>query len=89
MHHTLCINMRSFVMQRIDTPMLPTKFMFLKYLLIDLDTEWSSFPSYDYFSLASFLDASPLLETFILNVRPVLFIPSHKDIWSLCCIVKH
>ncbi|KAK3122555.1 hypothetical protein QOZ80_8AG0615210 [Eleusine coracana subsp. coracana] len=51
-----------------DTPMLPTKFMFLKYLCINLVCGLCVSPSYDYFSLASFLDASPSLETLILDV---------------------
>ncbi|GJN12623.1 hypothetical protein PR202_ga30916 [Eleusine coracana subsp. coracana] len=54
--------------ERVNTPILPTKFMFLKYLSIYLDTDWSFCPSYDHFSLASFLDASPSLETLILDV---------------------
>ncbi|GJN39864.1 hypothetical protein PR202_gb29012 [Eleusine coracana subsp. coracana] len=44
--------------ERVNTPLLPTKFMFLKYLSIYLDTtDWSFCPSYDHFSLASFLDS--------------------------------
>lgn len=55
--------------ERVDTPMLPTKFMFLKYLSIYMVITGASFcPSYDYFSLVSFLDASPLLETLTLDV---------------------
>ncbi|KAK3122553.1 hypothetical protein QOZ80_8AG0615160 [Eleusine coracana subsp. coracana] len=54
--------------ERVDTPMLPTKFMFLKYLRIYMVTGGSFCPSYDYFSLVSFLDASPLLETLTLDV---------------------
>ncbi|KAK3120852.1 hypothetical protein QOZ80_8BG0642620 [Eleusine coracana subsp. coracana] len=54
--------------ERVDTPMLPTKFMFLKYLRIYMVTGGSFCPSYDYFSLVSFLDASPLLETLKLDV---------------------
>ncbi|CAL5009633.1 unnamed protein product [Urochloa decumbens] len=51
--------------QRVNTPMLPTKFLFLKHLSISL--KFTS-PSYDYFSLVSFLDASPSLKTWLLDV---------------------
>nr|CAB3479694.1 unnamed protein product [Digitaria exilis] len=47
----------------VDTPMLPTKFLNLKHLTIQI---WSS--SYDYFSLVSFLDASPYLVNWNLDV---------------------
>ncbi|CAL5004504.1 unnamed protein product [Urochloa decumbens] len=50
----------------VKTPMLPTKFLCLKHLNICL-THAESFP-YDYFSLVSFLDASPSLETLSLDV---------------------
>ncbi|KAJ1263643.1 hypothetical protein BS78_09G201300, partial [Paspalum vaginatum] len=50
--------------ERVDTPMLPTKFLFLKWLAISLQLN----SSYDYFSLVSFLDASPSLETLSLDV---------------------
>ena len=53
-------------MQMVDTPMLPSKFFYLKCLTIDL--AWRLSPAYDYFSLISFLDASPSLETFCLEV---------------------
>ncbi|CAL4996360.1 unnamed protein product [Urochloa decumbens] len=49
--------------ERVGTPMLPTKFLFLKHLSICLKCL-----SYDYFSLISFLDASPSLETLLLDV---------------------
>ncbi|KAF8685350.1 hypothetical protein HU200_043972 [Digitaria exilis] len=49
----------------VNTPMLPTKFLYLKHLTIYL----GSGPSpYDYFSLVSFLEASPSLETLSLDV---------------------
>ncbi|CAL5004469.1 unnamed protein product [Urochloa decumbens] len=51
--------------QRVNTPMLPTKFLFLKHLSISLK---STNPSYDYFSLVSFLDGSPSLKTWLLDV---------------------
>ncbi|KAF8768793.1 hypothetical protein HU200_007353 [Digitaria exilis] len=44
----------------VNTPMLPTKFLNLKHLIIQVNGETLS-PSYDYFSLVSFLDASPSL----------------------------
>lgn len=50
--------------EMVDTPMLPTKFAFLRWLFISLRTK----ARYDYFSLVSFLDASPSLETWLLDV---------------------
>uniref|UniRef100_J3MYX5 At1g61320/AtMIF1 LRR domain-containing protein n=2 Tax=Oryza brachyantha TaxID=4533 RepID=J3MYX5_ORYBR len=50
-----------------DTPLLPTKFLHLKHLTISLSA-WTFSPNYDYFSLVSYLDASPLLEVFILAI---------------------
>uniref|UniRef100_A0A0E0IFK1 At1g61320/AtMIF1 LRR domain-containing protein n=1 Tax=Oryza nivara TaxID=4536 RepID=A0A0E0IFK1_ORYNI len=52
----------------VNTPMLPTKFLYLKHLTISVSSAASFNTSYDYFSLVSFLDASPSLETLILNV---------------------
>ncbi|XP_062192658.1 uncharacterized protein LOC133896151 [Phragmites australis] len=52
----------------VNTPMLPTKFLFLKRLTISLVTGCTFCPYYDYFTLVSFLDASPSLETLILDV---------------------
>jgi hypothetical protein len=46
----------------VNTPMVPSKFYHLKYLSIALGGQ-----TYDYLSLVSFFDASPFLETFILN----------------------
>ncbi|WVZ95428.1 hypothetical protein U9M48_041195, partial [Paspalum notatum var. saurae] len=51
--------------EKVNTPMLPTKFMFLKWLFISVPSPSSS---YDHFSLAYFLDASPSLETWLLDV---------------------
>uniref|UniRef100_A0A0A9A3Z9 At1g61320/AtMIF1 LRR domain-containing protein n=1 Tax=Arundo donax TaxID=35708 RepID=A0A0A9A3Z9_ARUDO len=51
----------------VNTPMLPTKFLYLKHLTVRLIGLPFS-PSYDYFSLVSFLDASPSLETLIMDV---------------------
>ncbi|KAM3276355.1 hypothetical protein ACQJBY_044631 [Aegilops geniculata] len=53
--------------EMVDTPMLPSKFLHLKYLSVSLCTVTFS-PAYDYCSLISFFDASPSLETFFLNV---------------------
>ncbi|CAL5020652.1 unnamed protein product [Urochloa decumbens] len=51
--------------ETVNTPMVPSKFLHLKFLTIVLGGQ-----TYDIFSLVSFLCASPSLETFILNVRP-------------------
>ncbi|KAK3121088.1 hypothetical protein QOZ80_8BG0645870 [Eleusine coracana subsp. coracana] len=72
--------------ESVDTPMLPTKFMFLKYLCIYLITDWSFCPTYDYFSLASFLDASPSLETLILDVTQHRM--KHKSVFSNSCQLR-
>ncbi|XP_048527817.1 uncharacterized protein LOC125507206 [Triticum urartu] len=53
-----------FFMQMVTTPMIGSKFSFLKHLTVVLAAP----PAYDYCSLISFFDASPSLETFILNV---------------------
>ncbi|KAJ1264381.1 hypothetical protein BS78_09G258800 [Paspalum vaginatum] len=52
----------------VNTPMLPTKFLYLKHLTIAVTSGAAFSPSYDYFSLVSFLDASPSLETLFLDV---------------------
>lgn len=57
--------------ERVNTPMVANKFLHLKYLdigLADDDDDETAFRAYDYLSLVSFLDASPVLETFILSV---------------------
>ena len=54
----------------IDTPVLPSKFFHLKYLSVDLSALAFS-PTYDYCSLISFFDASPSLETLVVNVSPL------------------
>ncbi|RCV07501.1 hypothetical protein SETIT_1G249900v2 [Setaria italica] len=51
--------------ETVNTPMVPSKFLHLKFLTITLGGQ-----TYDVFSLVSFFYASPSLETFILNVRP-------------------
>lgn len=75
----------TYVVQVVNTPMLPTKFLYLKNLIIYITSGTSFSPSYDYFSLVSFLDASPFLETLILDVRHYSFTPSYKDatVWTL------
>nr|ACG46086.1 F-box domain containing protein [Zea mays] len=62
---TLVINSFDWV---VDAPMLPTKFLCLKHLTVRLSSGTTITQAFDYFSLVSFLDASPSLETFILNV---------------------
>ncbi|XP_062223740.1 uncharacterized protein LOC133922425 [Phragmites australis] len=57
----------SSISERINTPVVAAKFLHLKYLEFFLDGDLS--PGYDYLSLVSFLDASPVLETFILGVN--------------------
>ncbi|KAL6640681.1 hypothetical protein ACP70R_021804 [Stipagrostis hirtigluma subsp. patula] len=58
--------------ERACTPVLHSKFLYLKHLIIHLsETGTPSSPAYDYFSLASFLGAAPSLETFGLNVYQV------------------
>jgi hypothetical protein len=53
--------------EMVDTPMLPTKLLYLKHLTISLFA-WTFSRAYDYFSLVSFFDASPLLEVFVLDI---------------------
>ncbi|VAI19226.1 unnamed protein product [Triticum turgidum subsp. durum] len=58
---------KSLICMMIDTPVLPSKFLHLKHLNVDLST--LTFPStYDYCSLISLFDASPSLETLVMNV---------------------
>uniref|UniRef100_A0A453CQR7 Uncharacterized protein n=2 Tax=Aegilops tauschii subsp. strangulata TaxID=200361 RepID=A0A453CQR7_AEGTS len=53
----------------VNTPMLPDKLLHLKSLKIVLNGSGPCSPVYDTFSLASFLDASPALESFILRIE--------------------
>ncbi|RLN43138.1 hypothetical protein C2845_PM01G22090 [Panicum miliaceum] len=53
----------------VDAPMLPTKFLCLKHLTIYLVSGSTVSRPYDHFSLVSFLEAAPFLQTLILNVR--------------------
>ena len=57
-------------MQKVNTPMVADKFLAIKHLNIHLgeDDDDAVTPTYDYLSLASFLDACPVLESFILSV---------------------
>uniref|UniRef100_A0A0E0KVI8 F-box domain-containing protein n=1 Tax=Oryza punctata TaxID=4537 RepID=A0A0E0KVI8_ORYPU len=55
--------------EMISTPMVPIKFLHLKLLEIYLSELLAFPPNYDFFSLVSFLDGSPALETFILHVE--------------------
>uniref|UniRef100_A0A0E0N8L3 At1g61320/AtMIF1 LRR domain-containing protein n=1 Tax=Oryza rufipogon TaxID=4529 RepID=A0A0E0N8L3_ORYRU len=52
--------------EAVNIPMLPTKFLCLKHLTIQIARGTFS-PSYDYFFLVSFLHASPSLETLYLD----------------------
>uniref|UniRef100_R7W534 At1g61320/AtMIF1 LRR domain-containing protein n=1 Tax=Aegilops tauschii TaxID=37682 RepID=R7W534_AEGTA len=54
--------------EMISTPTLSRRFLHLKYLHISLIGNEAISPDYDYLSLVSFLEASPRLETFILEV---------------------
>ncbi|EMS60084.1 hypothetical protein TRIUR3_23999 [Triticum urartu] len=60
----------------VNTPMLPAKFIHLKHLNIQI-TE-----SDDYFHLASFLDASPSLETLFLDVSKDKEYVDHESIFG-------
>ncbi|KQK19986.1 hypothetical protein BRADI_1g51680v3 [Brachypodium distachyon] len=50
--------------ETVNTPVMPSKFLHLKWLSISLSGRGQA---YDIFSLSSFFDASPFLETFKLN----------------------
>ncbi|XP_073356988.1 uncharacterized protein [Aegilops tauschii subsp. strangulata] len=52
----------------VDAPMLRTKFLYLKHLTIVFRLGPNGARAYDYFSLVSFLNASPSLETLTLDV---------------------
>ncbi|XP_015691328.2 uncharacterized protein LOC102705593 [Oryza brachyantha] len=57
------------VNEGVNTPTVAAKFLHLKHLKIYLEADEALPPEYDYMSLVSFLDASPVLETFILSVQ--------------------
>jgi len=69
--------------------MLSSKFFYLNHLSIDISSALSFSSSYDYFSLVSFLDASPCLETLILDVRPILLIPFHPILQRYLVTLTH
>ncbi|XP_004974300.1 uncharacterized protein LOC101782611 [Setaria italica] len=77
--HPLTCRENSYGHLVVNTPMLPTKFLYLKHLSIDMGSGLSFSPAYDYFSLVSFLDASPSLETLTLNVRRMLISQHSMD----------
>uniref|UniRef100_A0A0D9VA63 Uncharacterized protein n=1 Tax=Leersia perrieri TaxID=77586 RepID=A0A0D9VA63_9ORYZ len=58
----------SSVNEGINTPTVAAKFLHLQRLEICLEADKAMPPEYDYLSLVSFLEASPVLETFILSV---------------------
>ncbi|CAL5023282.1 unnamed protein product [Urochloa decumbens] len=62
--------------EMVNTPTIAARFHHLNYLEIYLDA--GLFPEYDFLSLGSFLDASPVLETFILS-RAMKFDPVLED----------
>jgi hypothetical protein len=68
-----------------STPSVPGKFHYLKHLDIHLEVLLSEAfsPNYDYFSLAHFLDACPILETFSLEVSHFIL---HICMYYLRCI---
>ncbi|OEL36030.1 hypothetical protein BAE44_0002964 [Dichanthelium oligosanthes] len=66
-----------FQSRMVNTPMAPSRFLHLKHLSIDLIGVNLS-PEYDYFLLASFIDASPSLRTFSLNAPLTLMM--HESI---------
>ncbi|RLM50097.1 hypothetical protein C2845_PMPSC048710 [Panicum miliaceum] len=55
--------------ETVNTPMAPGKFLHLKYLEILLSGNLIFSPSYDFFSLISFINASPALESFVLRLK--------------------
>ncbi|CAL4987808.1 unnamed protein product [Urochloa decumbens] len=55
--------------EKVMTPMMPSKFLHLKYLNIYLVDVQEQLHRQDYYCLVSFLEASPALETFILRVQ--------------------
>uniref|UniRef100_A0A0A9B599 F-box domain-containing protein n=1 Tax=Arundo donax TaxID=35708 RepID=A0A0A9B599_ARUDO len=70
----------------VSTPMLQAKFFYLKHLTICMRSGTFS-PSYDYFSLVSFLDASPSLETLILDVSQEHM--EHESVFGQSSHLRH
>ncbi|CAL5004471.1 unnamed protein product [Urochloa decumbens] len=64
----------------VDAPTLPSKFLYLKHLRIRLISVSDISRPYDYFSLVSFLEASPSLETLILDVTALRM--AHESIFA-------
>jgi hypothetical protein len=64
--------------------MVPGKFLHLKSLDITLSGKSIFSPSYDFFSLISFMDASPALESFALCVSPIYPLEPFYDIKPRC-----
>ncbi|CAL5009614.1 unnamed protein product [Urochloa decumbens] len=64
----------------VDAPMLHTKFLYLKHLTICLISGSTISRPYNYFSLVSFLEASPSLETLILDVIALRM--AHESIFA-------
>ncbi|KAF8652195.1 hypothetical protein HU200_062927 [Digitaria exilis] len=55
--------------ETVNTPMVPGKFLHLKYLDILLSGKMIFSPSYDFFSLISFISGSPAFESFVLRLK--------------------
>jgi hypothetical protein len=62
--------------QKVNTPIVADKFLHVKHLNIYLgdDYDGAVTPSYNYLSLAWFLDACPVLESFVLSVSFLLML---------------
>jgi len=61
------LGIREIFLQVPNTPLVSKTFLHLKYLSITL-SEGAFSPYYDRFSVVSFLDAAPSLETLLLGV---------------------
>jgi hypothetical protein len=71
-------------MQKLITPMLAVKFLYLRNLQITLgDGDIRRGFSYDYFSIVYFLDACPVLENFVLCVSN-FFLQLAKTLSCIC-----
>ncbi|GJM86717.1 hypothetical protein PR202_ga02604 [Eleusine coracana subsp. coracana] len=69
--------------EMVSTPMAPSRFLHLSFLRVALGGL-----NFDYLSLISFLDASPSLETFILEERKVRLLV-FEDLSDLRILPKH
>ncbi|TKW06092.1 hypothetical protein SEVIR_7G219200v4 [Setaria viridis] len=72
--------------EMVNTPVVANKFFHLKYLEINLCGAFKAFSPYDYFSLVSFLDVSPVLETFILSVQQ--FVMKHDSVFEYASYMR-